>query len=92
MTSSIFCNSQQIHGNLQKKCKRIFEDGTVSGFYIGEKNIFAMLVVFDELKSMFCRAYIARINGKLSIYDSDIRFSKHSIERLIQRLKQNRQE
>lgn len=73
--------------NLQKKCKRIFEDGTVSGFYIGEKNIFAMLVIFDKYKNMFGGAYVARINGKLSLYDSDMRFSKHSIERLIQRLK-----
>ncbi|WP_217495312.1 hypothetical protein [Shewanella sp. MEBiC00475] len=73
--------------NLQKKCKRLFKDGTVSGFYIGEKNLFAMLVMFDERDEMFGGAYIARIDGKLSLYYSDIRFSKHSIERLIQRLK-----
>ncbi len=73
--------------NLQKKCKAIFKDGTVSGFYIGEKDCLAMLVIFDEKKQMFAGAYMARINGKLSLYDSDLRFSKHSIERLIQRLK-----
>ncbi len=73
--------------NLQKKCKALFKKGTFSGFYIGEKDLFAMLVIFDEKVQMFAGAYIARINGRLSLYDSDMRFSKHSIERVIQRLK-----
>jgi len=73
--------------NLQKKCKAIFKDGTVSGFYIGEKECLAMFVMFDQQKNMFAGAYLAKINGKYSLYDCDMRFSKHSIQRLIQRLK-----
>jgi hypothetical protein len=73
--------------NLQKKCKAIFNDGTVAGFYIGKKECLAMMVIFDQDKKMFGGAYLAKVNVKFSIYDSDLRFSKHSIQRLIQRLK-----
>ncbi len=73
--------------NLQKKTKSIFKDGKVAGFYIGERDCLAMLVIYDQVKKMFAGAYIAKVNGKYSIYDSDMRFSKHAIQRLIQRLK-----
>ncbi|MEZ9012785.1 hypothetical protein AB4508_06020 [Vibrio splendidus] len=73
--------------NLQKKTKAVFKNGNVSGFYIGDRECLAMLVMYDQRKEMFAGAYLARVNGKYSIYDSDMRFSRHSIQRLIQRLK-----
>ncbi|ENM5776374.1 hypothetical protein V4V55_003849 [Vibrio mimicus] len=73
--------------NMQKKAKSLFKDGSVSGFYIGERDCLAMLVIYDQVKEMFAGAYLAKVNGKYSIYDSDMRFSKHAIQRLIQRLK-----
>lgn len=73
--------------NLQKKAKAIFKDGSVSGFYIGERDCLAMFVIYDKEKDMFAGAYLAKVNGKYSLYYSDMRFSRHSIQRLIQRLK-----
>lgn len=73
--------------NLRKQVKRLFQDKSIAGFYIEEKNIYGMIVIFDEECNKFAGAYIARIDGTLSIYDSNIRFSLHSVERLIQRLK-----
>lgn len=72
--------------NLRKQVKNLFQDKTMSGFYIDEKNIYGMIVLFDESSLKFAGAYIARVNGVLSIYDSNIRFSVHSVERLILRL------
>ncbi|ELA9894867.1 hypothetical protein V8046_002891 [Vibrio parahaemolyticus] len=72
--------------NLRKKIKRLFQDETISGFYIEEKNIYGMLVMFDEDDNKFLGAYISRVNGVLSLYESNLRFSLHAIERLIFRL------
>lgn len=73
--------------NLRKQVKRLFQDPGIVGFYLEEeKNIYGMVVIFDEKVNKFAGAYIARVDGKLSIYDSSIRFSLHSVERLIFRL------
>ncbi|BCS95460.1 hypothetical protein DSLASN_10920 [Desulfoluna limicola] len=84
---TIHIQSNGGYKNLQKKCKAIFKDGTVSGLYIGEKNCLAMFVKYDEIKKMFTGAYLSKVNGEFSLYESDIRFSRHSIQRLIERLK-----
>ncbi|EPR7548782.1 hypothetical protein ACU8KP_002152 [Vibrio fluvialis] len=73
--------------NLQKKAKAIFKDGSISGFYIGERDCLAMFVIYAKEQDMFSGAYLAKVNGKYSLYYSDMRFSRHSIQRLIQRLK-----
>lgn len=79
----------QSHGetNLRKKCRQLFTKSNYCGFTIDKKNLYAMIVSFDEQQNKFRGCYIARVNGQLSVYRSNLRFSLHSIERLIMRLK-----
>ncbi|MEZ9291222.1 hypothetical protein AB4251_18930 [Vibrio lentus] len=74
--------------NLQKKCMKFTGDGkAVSGIYLGEKSHIAMQAFFDPMTQKFGGGYVTKLNGKYSFYASDLRFSKHSIERLIERMK-----
>ncbi|MEZ9177674.1 hypothetical protein [Vibrio kanaloae] len=84
---NLLANSKGIK-NLQKKCMKFIGDGkSVSGVYFGEKVHIAMLVIFDPITQKFGGGYVTKLNNKYSYYVSDIRFSKHSVQRLIERLK-----
>lgn len=73
--------------NLQKQCKKLFEDDKVAGMYVGDKDCIAMFLMFDENKQQFFASYIAIERKEVRFYNTEMLFSKHAVQRLIQRLK-----